>query len=502
MLGAAWYGCNLWRVIASAYRRMKMEVTRSAKRTIIQDKLQKWECTGAPNITDIDLLELQLADSSAGPQIGLPVSKVYGDLGSDDEHQSNPVRSVSNHKISQIAPITPMTLVSMVFQDKNCQESASISSNADIYTSTTVPVAVKGTISSAAEVILSTTISDIEIVEPHLLPRKQMAKRRDPFRRRLRIADSLNAFPASGTKIPLVYHEHFDFIANCLLREIENHQSPISKVSSPDIDLFLVGSCPADAKPAIVVTCDGDLLSHVEALICAEDVQNQHNLVLYKRSGLSNSRKWQYPKRYIGTGPCYYLYVRAPETPRIKYSGTMFQCHTNFESNTSGTLWCGSKIVQTQTLACATLSCILKIDGDTYGLTAAHSFEASTELTERVQVDHFTLSDCSDGTLLIPDLATYQAKSPDLDWALMKISDSDSVSASGNISRLGSIATSHPQNERDILVLSSILELPLSGVLLGGTTVSGSIASGDNVVYWNVELDHDDGIIFIPLCPR
>ena len=134
--------------------------------------------------------------------------------------------------------------------------------------------------------------NDLNTAEERTKPVTQVMARRDPYMNAKRINDSIFAFPASGSEISMEHRNSFAVIAHELRQNIEAHLIPVPAEPRIDIDLLMAGSCKADAKPSIVVTCDKKILSHLEATICVEHIQNQHNLVILKKSSWRNSWKW------------------------------------------------------------------------------------------------------------------------------------------------------------------------------------------------------------------
>ena len=128
-----------------------------------------------------------------------------------------------------------------------------------------------------------------------------------------------------------------------------------------------------------------------------------------------------------------------------------------------------------------------------YGLTTAHSFKndigSSEQPGEAYQLAPDGNSHC---TLLVPKFNVHETELPDLDWALISMPNQPNTMADLHVVKLGSVVLVHPQKERDVLVLSSVVEKPQTGVLLCETTISGADFTAADVEYWNVELEHDD----------
>ena len=327
----------------------------------------------------------------------------------------------------------------------------------------------------------------------------QAVVRRDPYRNGKRINESIFAFPASGTEISMEHRNSFAVIAHKLRQNIEAHRAPIPAEPRIDIDLLMTGSCKADAEPSIVVTCDKKIFAHLETILYLDHIQDQHNLVILKKKPhWRGSWRWQVPKKCSGTGPRYHLCIRVRDVERVELGAKFLQCLAEFEDVGDIPLWCGSKIVQSGTASCATLSCILRIDDNMYGLTTAHSFNTDIGSSEQLG-EAYQLS--SDGNshypLLVPNFNAYETEQPDLDWALISMPHQPNITAGLPIVNLGSVVREHPQEERDVFILSSVVAKPRNGVLLCGTTVSGADFAAADVQYWNVELEYDDGMFYL-----
>ena len=319
----------------------------------------------------------------------------------------------------------------------------------------------------------------------------QVVARRNPYRLSKNIFQDINTYPCSGSEIPNEHKLSFDAVVDCLYQNLEEHRQPMSARQPIEINLWMTGTSTADVKPSIIVTCDKDTLSHVESVLSLPHIQNQHNLVVLKKLSWRGSWKWQHPSKDLhGIRPRYYLCFRARDEKRIQYGGHISSLDVQFE-DTACDFWCGSKIIKPQRPERATLSCILKVGPDVFGLTTAHSFHpASISREEYEGLSSVPSSNAFSRRVLIPDTDLINTKLSDLDWALITMNNT--VTSSFPKGRLGSVVYNQPGEERDVHILSSV-GVEAKGVLLCGTTATRTRSDAKRINFWNIELMDDQG---------
>ena len=352
---------------------------------------------------------------------------------------------------------------------------------------------------------------------------------RDPFRKPvcLRKAgprmEPLYVYPCSCSEISKDYNEHFNEVVFMLRKNIF-HAPSISSSFGEDMlyQLLKVGSSPQTAHTAIVTICEEEIYHQVKNVLYEPQLLkdcNLYNPATTQRTLLSWFKKPYEPKNNDPYWPCMPLYVYAGKAV-ISLHQTLDSTSTNILNNVATrteTMYdfslCGAKITTADRSGFATMTCVLKVDADYYGLTAAHTFRkdctsessnTNSQLWASVEAKCFiSLGDHTyplESSIYLPALSFFNTTTADLDWGLVHLTDDQLIKENAYVhsfcNRLAVtvVAKTHPQTERNVLILSSALS-PLRGVLLDEYTYRTTIGNGAAQL-WSVEPDDGQGMSF------
>ena len=341
------------------------------------------------------------------------------------------------------------------------------------------------------------------LIEPATATAPHSIKTRDPYRNPIILphheipaSKKTKLFPHSGTKVPKEHIEAFPDVVDVFKQNLERQREIGLACNRLDFRLWMAGPSESDLCPSIVVICQKGLLSNVEAILHSKHIADQCNIVVANH-GLKNFLARRPPNRDRDSRPQFKLHCFACETPRTLLSGIFLACKA-FLENTDEQIWCGSKIIDIESGSRSTIACILKIGEDRRGLTTAHGFEG-TDATKDAFADSSGTALDRPGAcaLMVPEDETKMMAN--LDWALVEIHDHHLLTAvsahSQGLPKLGHIASCNPREEREILILSSNLAQPKTGILLCDITYSISLEDKGKVEYWSVELADRQGIV-------
>ena len=313
-----------------------------------------------------------------------------------------------------------------------------------------------------------------------------------------------------------------------MLRKNIFHAPSISSSFGEDMlyQLLKVGSSPQKVHTAIVAICEEEIYHQVKNILYDSRILkdcNLYNPTKTQKTLLSWFKKPYEPKDDDPQRPRMPLYVYAGKAvislhrARDSASDNIFDdVTTNTETICDFTL-CGAKITTADRSGFATTTCVLKIDADWYGLTAAHTFrkdctskspETNSQLRASVEAKCFISlgGDVQpvESSIYLPALSFFNTTT-DLDWGLVNLTEDSLIKGNAYLAgdsfhnrlTVTEVVKSHPQTERNVLILSSALS-PLSGVLLDEYTYRTTTGHGAAQL-WSVEPDDGQGMLSVRL---
>ena len=231
-----------------------------------------------------------------------------------------------------------------------------------------------------------------------LLDKQPASTDLDPFRNPITLPNSgkstILIYPHSGSVIEERYMERFEVVVNILKRNVESEPDLKSYSSEVDYTLKMCGEAPDKSHPSIIVFCRNCYFHKLKSILTSKNVAWQYYLPNASRWKILISRLKHAPTQdkdalYL---PRFKIYFWCSvQRPRILYWGRlndivverpcMYRQKRDQKGEQLPATWCGSKVVARDGSKLATLTCLLKVDSQWYGLTAQHCFVEDEERT-------------------------------------------------------------------------------------------------------------------------
>jgi hypothetical protein len=378
--------------------------------------------------------------------------------------------------------------------------------------------------------------------EPHLLPKTTR--------------NEIYIYPYSGCVIGDGHLKRFPVVINMFKQNVENDSKVNLHISEIDYTLKMCGPSPKESHPSIIVFCTDVVFPDLQRLLTRRYLAEQYYLPRpsHPLSILSRGRTSSKNNSIDSHIPRFKIYFwRAIAIPRILLWGSevKIKIHQLMDAFPPWSTLCGSTI-SSYDGSCSTLACLLQIKSGLYGLTVSHAFahlvkpvsedveirvdsdpdrgatldeqpiESALEdaqfIVDDVEYESFEADDVQSNTtvlaniqeasrdrrilppsqgieasVIIPSNELEILKMPDLDWALVMISEAQNQKPNLYMSGddvlrpvfLSEVAQHHPGNERDILVICS-MQNPKRGILLPGISFIGGINRPGICEVWNI----------------
>ncbi|KAL3462737.1 hypothetical protein BJX64DRAFT_287951 [Aspergillus heterothallicus] len=371
-------------------------------------------------------------------------------------------------------------------------------------------------------------------------------------------------YPHTDSLISEDHHARYHVLVNIFKQKVERERTLRPHVKDISYTMRLCGRSPKESHPSIIIICADKVFRDLQRLFNSSDLKTYYAILdpNWIRDRASNKDQdmadIDIPRFHV-----YYWVGRPPKTllgrPEI---ASNIQIKHIRDHKTSTPRWldltmCGSQVI-TSDGSGSTLACLLEIDSQIYGLTVAHVFphliplvceenqteqnicdsSGSADLASEVvfeddafvkddiqydipdgdtTADHDPLPDVTlevdkiDGVLQLgkqerssPILIMEPASpnTPDLDWALIKVSDEESKKPNFYLAPddaqkpilLHTIAQHHPGHERPVFVIRTLQD-PRPGTLLRGSSFIGGITRAGQCEVWNITFAGPHGLV-------
>ena len=329
-----------------------------------------------------------------------------------------------------------------------------------------------------------------------------------------------NIYRYSHSEVPSACEPLFNTSRKILRKNIE--QAFGTDSGNISYELLMCGTFPETAKPALVVKCAMNVIEKVQKVLTQESLLKRCHLRPHgaaarfvrriKRSmgALTDQDELTLGLEIYGCGSATRPPVRTELRGRIP---DVFDTKAiRYDSRQHFSPLCGAKVNCIGGNTSATLSGVIQIGTEFYGLTTSHPFRddclSKPQGADKHRIGHLkgwfvpvevALQDHGQifqTKVWIPSIVSFNSTIPNLDWALVLLDEAMlrdcDIEINPSASERSSISThalKHPGWEPEVLALTFGAE-PKNGTLLQGTVYYTNCLSAE-VAVWTVALDED-----------
>lgn len=195
------------------------------------------------------------------------------------------------------------------------------------------------------------------------------------------VSPTIYVYPHSGSEINDAFRNRFREVINLFRLNTEQHPPLKAHLEHIDYELRMCGTSIHEAHPSIIAFCRPSEFSHLRSLLNSKHLKMQYcrrkSTPKYSWKSLGKSAVTQSPDTFK---PLFSLYFWRTSRPRILYSGrhsmksaSVFidQAQTPHSRLTMSGSVVASTLLEGGCLT-STIGCLLQVDSEFYGLTAAH----------------------------------------------------------------------------------------------------------------------------------